>query len=212
MNITEIRVKIVGDAADRLKAYCSVTLDDEFVVRDLKIIDGPNGLFVAMPSRRMMDRCPACGGKNHLRARFCNDCGAAIDRDPARRDRLGRLRLHADVAHPINSAGRERIQREVLDAYENELVQSQQPGYRPADGDADDAGPSDDDRFLDELRDAVGRRSRFQSEAAFRHGVAVRGAAPAGSRGNAKRTNGGTANRPSPAESDQEDPFSAGIF
>ena len=68
MEITEVRVKLVDNKDDRLKAFCSVTMDNEFVVRDIKIIEGTNGYFVAMPSRKMSDHCDKCGGKNHLRA------------------------------------------------------------------------------------------------------------------------------------------------
>ena len=78
MEITEVRVKLVANKDDRLKGFCSMTLDNEFVVRDVKVIEGISGLFVAMPSRKMSDHCEKCGGKNHLRARFCNNCGGAL--------------------------------------------------------------------------------------------------------------------------------------
>src|SRR5262252_3234587 len=52
---------------ERLQAFCSVTFDDAYVVRDLKIIEGTKGSFVAMPIRKLTDRCPGCGSKNHLR-------------------------------------------------------------------------------------------------------------------------------------------------
>src|SRR5881227_3286591 len=76
--ITEVRIKLMEDnnENERLQAFCSVTFDDAFVVRDLKIIEGTKGSFVAMPSRKLMDRCPGCGCKYHLRARFCNQCGS----------------------------------------------------------------------------------------------------------------------------------------
>ena len=75
MEITEVRVKLMEDGSDRLKAFCSITFDDCFVIRDLKIIEGTNGPFVAMPSRKLTSHCPECGCKNHLRADFCNQCG-----------------------------------------------------------------------------------------------------------------------------------------
>ena len=53
MEITEVKVFPVNE--DRLKAYVSITIDDSFVVRDLKIIEGTNGLFVAMPSKKRKD-------------------------------------------------------------------------------------------------------------------------------------------------------------
>jgi stage V sporulation protein G len=129
--ITEVRIKLMEDSNEneRLQAFCSVTFDDAFVVRDLKIIEGTKGSFVAMPSRKLTDRCPACGCKNHLRARFCSQCGSKLDEDRATRDADGRVKLHADIAHPINSACREVIQTAVLKAFHAEKERSKQPGY-----------------------------------------------------------------------------------
>ncbi len=131
MVITEVRIKLMEDnnENERLQAFCSVTFDDAFVVRDLKIIEGTKGSFVAMPSRKLTDRCPGCGSKNHLRARFCNACGGKLDEDRATRDADGRVKLHADIAHPINSACREVIQTAVLKAYQAERERSKLPGY-----------------------------------------------------------------------------------
>ena len=131
MVITEVRIKLMEDnnENERLQAFCSVTFDDAYVVRDLKIIEGTKGSFVAMPSRKLTDRCPGCGCKNHLRARFCNACGAKLDEDRATRDADGRVKLHADIAHPINSACREVIQSAVIKAFREERERSKQPGY-----------------------------------------------------------------------------------
>src|SRR5205085_4205928 len=82
-----------------------------------------------MPSRKLTDRCPQCGCKNHLRSRYCNQCGGKLDEDRATRDQDGRAKLHADIAHPINSACREVIQTAVLKAYREERERSKQPGY-----------------------------------------------------------------------------------
>src|SRR5450631_3254893 len=128
--ITEVRIKLMEDnnENERLQAFCSVTFDDAYVVRDLKIIEGTKGSFVAMPSRKLTDRCQGCGCKNHLRARFCNACGGKLDEDRATRDADGRAKLHADIAHPINSACREVIQGAVIRAYQEERERSRQPG------------------------------------------------------------------------------------
>src|SRR5204862_4224034 len=83
VEITEVRIKLMEDNNERLQAFCSVTFADAFVVRDLKIIEGTKGSFVAMPSRKLTDRCPGCGSKNHLRARFCNHCGSRLDENRA---------------------------------------------------------------------------------------------------------------------------------
>jgi stage V sporulation protein G len=56
MDITEVRIKLMEESEDRLRAFCSITFDQAFVVRDLKIIEGTNGPFVAMPSRKMTAR------------------------------------------------------------------------------------------------------------------------------------------------------------
>src|ERR1700676_4950459 len=98
---------------ERLQAFCSVTFDDCFVIRDLKIIEGTKGSFVAMPSRKLTDRCNHCGCKNHLRARHCHQCGGKRAENGALRDSDGRAKLHADIAHPINSTCREYIQGEI---------------------------------------------------------------------------------------------------
>ena len=138
MEISEVRVKMVANKDDRLKGFCSMTLDDEFVVRDIKVIEGTGGLFVAMPSRKMSDHCSKCGGKNHLRAKFCNNCGAALQENRAREDAKGRIKLHADIAHPINAECRHNIQDEVVKAFEAEMEKSQEPGYKPVDLDVPD--------------------------------------------------------------------------
>lgn len=140
MVITEVRIKLMEDnnENERLQAFCSVTFDDAFVVRDLKIIEGTKGSFVAMPSRKLTDRCPGCGSKNHLRSRFCNQCGGRLDEDRAVRDSDGRVKLHADIAHPINSACREVIQSAVLKAFQMEKERSKQPGYVCSYDDYDD--------------------------------------------------------------------------
>jgi stage V sporulation protein G len=132
VEITEVRIKLMEDNSgsnERLQAFCSITFDDAFVIRDLKIIEGAKGFFVAMPSRKLTDRCSHCGTKNHLRSRFCNQCGSRLDENRAIRDADGRAKLHADIAHPINSACREKIQSAVLASYADELERSKMPGY-----------------------------------------------------------------------------------
>jgi stage V sporulation protein G len=129
VEITEIRIKLMEDAQERLLAFCSLTFDHAFVIRDLKIIEGTKGCFVAMPSRKLTDRCGQCGCKNQLRAAFCNQCGAHLKEERAPKDADGRAKLYADIAHPINTRCREMIQAKVVQAYEEELIRAQQPGY-----------------------------------------------------------------------------------
>lgn len=128
MEITEIRIKLMEDSEDRLRAFCSITIDNAFVVRDLKIIDGANGPFVAMPSRKLSGHCQRCNHKNHLRAAYCNHCGAKLQSNDSGYD--SPQKLYADVAHPINSECRELIQNAVITEFEAELNRYQQPGYR----------------------------------------------------------------------------------
>ena len=108
VNITEVRVKLTEAKKNRLQAFCSITIDDDFVVRDLKVIEGHKGAFVAMPSRKLTERCPKCG-ENHLMAQYCNACGVKLAEKNTSKA-AGRLKLHADTAHPINSECREEIQ------------------------------------------------------------------------------------------------------
>ncbi len=86
MRITDVRVrKMTQDS--KMKAIVSITIDDEFVVHDIKVIDGEKGLFIAMPSKKATD---------------------------------GEYR---DIAHPINSETRDRIQKIVLESYEKALLE-----------------------------------------------------------------------------------------
>lgn len=129
MEITEVRIKLREEPGERLQAFCSITFDDAFVIRDLKIIEGANGPFVAMPSRKLTAHCPQCGCKNHLRAAYCNQCGVKLRELAAPKDEEGRVKLYADIAHPINSACREMIQQRVIQAFEEEKARAKLPGY-----------------------------------------------------------------------------------
>ena len=129
MEISDVRIKLVDAGAERLLAFCSITIDAAFVVRDLKLIGGPSGPFVAMPSRKLTGYCGSCGGKNPLRAHYCSQCGGRRATANSLREDEGRPRLYADIAHPINAACRERLQQRIVTEYEAELVRSREPGY-----------------------------------------------------------------------------------
>lgn len=174
--ITEVRVKLTEDPRNKLKAYCSVTIDDSFVVRDLKIIEGTKGPFVAMPSRKLADHCPRCSHKNHMRAGYCNQCGAELDPDRAPRDERGRARLHADLAHPINSQTRIELHKAVVRAYAEEVEAASRAGaaYKPKSfDDLDVLSDMIDADYLDELE-------RRQEERERRRRVGERPGGPAG--------------------------------
>lgn len=85
MQITDVRVRKVAKEG-KLKAVVSITMDEEFVVHDIKVIEGEKGLFIAMPSKKASD---------------------------------GEYR---DIAHPINSGTRDRIQKTILEKYEEALA------------------------------------------------------------------------------------------
>lgn len=131
MKISEIRVKLVRKQNTRLKAFCSITFDDAFVVHNIRVIEGPGGIFVTMPSRKMTDHCEKCGEKNYLKAKFCNNCGAALRENRAKKNIKGRIKTHIDIAHPISTEFRKRIQETVINAFKEELEKSRQPGYKP---------------------------------------------------------------------------------
>lgn len=147
MEITDISIRLINSRDAKLRAFACVTVDGCFVIRDVKVISMPNGLFVAMPSRKLCFPCPQCRAKNHLRARFCNGCGAALPPRETAVNGRGRAKLYADVAHPVTPACREVFHKRVLAAYEDELVRSRQPGYAPAPV----PGEPDEDVFGDEV-------------------------------------------------------------
>ncbi len=86
MQITDVRVRKVAKEG-KMKAVVSITIDDEFVVHDIKVIEGEKGMFIAMPSRKSTD---------------------------------GEYR---DIAHPLNSATRDRIQTIILNKYEKAMAE-----------------------------------------------------------------------------------------
>ena len=128
MDITEVKVILKEGLDKKLKAYATLTLDNAFVVRNVKVIQGNKGLFVAMPSRKMRDACPKCNYKNAVRSKFCNQCGASLPPPPPRDPNQDvRQSEHRDIAHPITLECREYIQKKVLEAYNAELGKTSAP-------------------------------------------------------------------------------------
>lgn len=123
MEITEVKVILKEGPDKKLKAYATITLDNSFVVRNVKVIKGNKGMFVAMPSRKMRESCTKCNYKNAIRSRFCNQCGANLPPPPSVREASQEVKQseHRDIAHPITLECREYIQKKVLEAYEREL-------------------------------------------------------------------------------------------
>jgi stage V sporulation protein G len=119
VEITEVKIFLREKQDLRLKAYATITFDDAFVVRDLRVIEGKNGLFVAMPSNKMRLSCPRCNRKNVIGSKFCNFCGSNIE-NLKEASNVARSEEHRDIAHPITSEAREYIQKVVLESYEKE--------------------------------------------------------------------------------------------
>lgn len=131
MEITEVRVVLKDSPDKKLKAYATVTFDNAFVVRNIKVIEGTSGLFIAMPSRKVKQSCPKCNFKNELRSKYCNQCGAQLPLAPRVLPTeagngsgagigAGAQLEHKDIAHPITQSFREYLQKRVLEAYSQE--------------------------------------------------------------------------------------------
>jgi len=123
MEITEVRVFLKDSPDKKLKAYVTVTFDNTFVVRNIKVIEGTSGLFIAMPSRKIKQPCHKCAFKNELRSKYCNQCGTQL---PLTSQPIGQVGTsnaqleHKDIAHPITQPFREYLQKRILEAYEQE--------------------------------------------------------------------------------------------
>lgn len=123
MQITEIRIFPKEGQDKKLKAYATVTFNNVFVVRNIKVIQGSSGLFIAMPSRKMKTTCAKCGFKNEVGGKFCSGCGTLIDpRAHHSSDAADAKSEHRDIAHPITQQFREYLQSEVIRAYEKETA------------------------------------------------------------------------------------------
>ena len=124
MEITEVRIFLKEGQDKKLKAYATLTFDNCFVVRNVKVIEGTKGMFIAMPSRKIKDTCPKCGFRNTVRSKFCNQCGATLPVSGPKVFQPGedasRQSEHKDIAHPISAECRDYIQKKVLEAYEIE--------------------------------------------------------------------------------------------
>ena len=127
MKITEVRIFPKKEEGDRkLRAFAAVTFDNCFVVRDIKIIEGGNGLFVAMPSRKTTEPCAKCGARNPLNSNYCGQCGTKMEfqgPQPTAPEELAAARhsAHKDIAHPITPECREAVQKSILEAFQGQL-------------------------------------------------------------------------------------------
>ncbi len=124
MEITEVRIFVKEGVDKKLKAYATVTFDNAFVVRNIKVIEGSSGLFIAMPSRKLKTACVKCGFRNEMRSKFCNQCGQSLPvaSRPLGPEDMSSQSEHRDIAHPITQSFREYLQKKVLEAFEKEKV------------------------------------------------------------------------------------------
>lgn len=144
MEITEVRMFLRDNPATKLRAYATITFDNAFVVRNIKVIEGNKGLFVAMPSRRIEEPCPKCGAKNSLQSKYCNQCGSQLPQKEAGptpestgetvEGKSVRRSEHRDIAHPINMETREYIQKKILEAYGAEKAKGPQEAASGSEG------------------------------------------------------------------------------
>ena len=111
MEITETRIFLKDSPDKKLKAYATVTFDNAFVVRNIKVIEGGSGLFIAMPSRKVKHSCPKCAFKNELRSKYCSQCAAPLPVEASRErgEETSVQAEHKDIAHPITQSFREYL-------------------------------------------------------------------------------------------------------
>ena len=131
MDITEIRVFPKEGQDKKLKAYTTVTFDRAFVVRNIKIIQGASGLFIAMPSRKIKNSCPKCVFKNEVGSKFCNQCGVSLQTGEGHVNISDAKAEHRDIAHPITQQFREYLQSKIIDAFNKETAQTTGQGSSP---------------------------------------------------------------------------------
>lgn len=122
MEITEVRIFPRESQDKKLRAYATVTFDNAFVVRNIKVIQGSNGLFIAMPSRKVKQPCSKCGFRNESRSKFCNQCGAQLPQVSRPVSVSDTESEHKDICHPITQTFREYLQKKVIDAFEKEAA------------------------------------------------------------------------------------------
>jgi stage V sporulation protein G len=101
----------------RLRAYATITFDDSFVVRNIKVVDGNSGLFIAMPARKIKQFCSKCGKKVDIGSRYCNHCGGQFPMLQVKDENNTKQLTHQDLAHPINQEFRDYLQNTILEAY-----------------------------------------------------------------------------------------------
>lgn len=119
MDITDVSVKLIQPLRrGRVLCVAAVTFDNSFVVRNIRLLEGPKGYFLAMPSQALTTKCRRCNRKNPIRSNYCNLCGTRLPEEQVPVDpQTGKSRVHQDVAHPIKTELREKIQASIVEEY-----------------------------------------------------------------------------------------------
>lgn len=168
MQVTDVKVQVIENRnpKERLLGFATVTLDRSFVVRDIKVIRGDQGLFIAMPSRKATDHCRDCGGKNPVVAKYCMDCGKRLpDQQPQGPGQ--RKKLYVDVAHPVNSKCRSMFHEAVLEEYERQRAQNSRKSDSRHFSDAGDGADAPEEDSYDDYEDEEDVEDDDASEDAF---------------------------------------------
>lgn len=124
LTLTTVKFKIADEPKapqrGKILAYCTITLNGQFIVYDFKILrDDLGNLYVGMPSRRLYDKCERCNFKNVRFMRFCNGCGCQLPPYPEIAEDGRRPKVFEDSAHPIDSEFRAYLSNTILDSYES---------------------------------------------------------------------------------------------
>ncbi len=122
--ITDVKIALNEGSKSKLKAFATMTLDDVFVVRDMKVIDGKKGLFVAMPCIQATEKCRNCGTRNAVQSRHCSNCGKSL-REFGGQSLMSRKGEYRDIAHPICPECRNYIEDVIVSAYKEKSVAPQ---------------------------------------------------------------------------------------
>ncbi len=173
MQITEVKIRPVKHCSkEKLRAFASIIFDNCFAVKEIKIIDGENGHFVAMPSRKAMSKCPKCYHRNASNSKFCNACGEEIT--ISNKNKFDNHRIFMDIAHPINVECREMIHKAIIDEYkkitENPIDNTEEDASQQFNV-SDDSFNEDFLTKSDNSETAKGNNENIKTEDSFSDGI-----------------------------------------
>lgn len=129
MELTEVRIDIPSrrykedDRRNALLACYSLVFDEELVIHSVKLIKGEKGEFLCMPCEKKHDHCTECWSKNHITAKYCNQCGVKLAENrmeglPVGRN--GQIKIYHDLVHPLTNDLRDYVLRECMESYTRE--------------------------------------------------------------------------------------------